>query len=614
MPSSRLSTISQPTSLPRIKNVSRPSSVPRVAPMSASRSSSATRVSNVRDTRSIGMRRYGSDNYLNTPSRFSTLSTPVGRSPAAVRHSVMPPDSTRKAKHENVLKVQEILQRDEAFYAELNLKNGLKSMTINQFYMIMKHFVRLTSGKELEAYIVNGDPHQGILNFMAQAEYPFTVNKSMLKTPNAPHTFDQVIVMLLWLGSVSSVSSVADDEQLVNQFLYTKDENFPNEEYTAMFSKGVQEGYLLWNNESEQHSTFLDHLTNGLIAEKLNHKVSSAAELQILTENLETKSKELADNPVQLNNIHQFEQLESKYIEYETKEHDLMKQIREMRDRLAAIRVNWNDKRLKVQQSQTKLNELANQIKNQEHSIGDYKKLAEEISTLKAGVGSVQTEIKLIRDEESNQQITRARLLKKVSESIAQINERGMQIVKLLNNTQLSISEQDMNKLHLPASPSVQQVQKVDEMLSYMFSAVNIQKHKLQLELDQIIRKLYAIRTETESLTKELEMAQKKYDKTVFENKVLEKTSTMKNKKSENCTRKLSKQVEDAKLKLKTLKSDIVAANARKCQLEGENAKIMAEGESQAMQIIGEKQRLANQMDELEKMVDQSLEGLDYPN
>lgn len=457
---SRLSNVTQIATNSRPSNVSRPSSVgPRVVPPSSvTRSSSANRQS--RDTigrSSGGLRRYGSDTYLNTPSRFTTMSTPLrGRSPA-VRHSLMPPDSSRKSKQENIIKLQEILQRDEGFYADLNLKNGcLKSMTINQFYMIMRRFVRLICGKDLESFITGGDPINGILNFMEQVSYPYAVNKSMLKTPNAPHTFDQIVVMLLWLGSVSSVSTIAADDSLLDEYLFVKDDQFPNEEYTSMFSKAVQEGYLLWNNESDEHTTFIDRLSDGLIAAKLNHKVESAAELQALTENLEMKSNELANNPVQLKNLHHFEELESKYVEYETMEHDLVNKLNEKRDRLAAVQVKWNDKRTKVQQSQSKIHALATQIQQQKFSISDYKKLAEQMYLMKAAVGTVQNEIKLIRDEESNQQITRARLLKKVSEAINKINERGMQIVKVLNNTQFKFSERESSMLHLPASPSVQ--------------------------------------------------------------------------------------------------------------------------------------------------------------
>lgn len=451
----RSSNVAQVATLSRPSYIARPSSI---APSSANRSSSATRPS--RDTMgrsSGGLRRYGSDNYLNTPSRFSTMSTPLrGRSPA-VRHSVMPPDSSRKSKHENILKVQEILQRDEAFYADLNLKNGcLKSMTVNQFYMIMRRLIRLICGKDLDTFITGGDPINGILNFMDQVQYPFAVNKSMLKTPNAPHTFDQIVVMLLWLGSVSSVSTVAADDSLLEKYLFVKDEQFPNEEYTSKFSMAIQDGYLLWNTESEEHSTFIDRLTDGLIAAKLNNTVETAAELKELTKNLEMKSKELADNPVKLYNAHHFEQLESKYVEYETMEHDLEDQLKDKRDRLAAIKVNWNDKRAKVQQSQSKIQALATKVQQQKHSIADYKKLAEQMSLMRTAVGAVQNEIKLIRDEESIQQIARARLIKKVSEAITKINERGMQIIKVLNNTQFKFSERELNMLHLPASPSVQ--------------------------------------------------------------------------------------------------------------------------------------------------------------
>ncbi|XP_055308632.1 kinetochore protein NDC80 homolog [Sitodiplosis mosellana] len=613
----RFSIVGRGATLSRPSHIPRPSSIgPRVVLLSsATRSSSGTRLS--RDTigrSSGGLRRYGSDNYLNTPSRFATMSTPLlGRSPA-VRHSVMPPDSSRKSKHENMIKVQKILQRDESFYADLNLKNGcLKTMTINQFYMIIRRFVRLICGKDLDTFIKGGDPINGILNFIESVEYPFVVNKSMLKTPNAPHTFDQIVVMLSWLGSVSSVSTIASDDSILDKCLFVKDEQFPNEEYTSMFSKAIQDGYLLWNNESDDHATFIDRFTDELIAAKLDHKVETAAELQSLTDNLKMKSKELADNPVQLNNLHQFEQLESKYVEYETMEHDLENQLKDKRDRLAAVQVNWKDIRAKVQQSQSKIQALATQIQQQEHSIADYRKLAENLSMMRTAVGTVQNEIKLIRDEDSIQQITRARLLKKVSEAINKINDRGMQIVKVLNNTQINFGEKELNLLHLPASPSVQLVKDVEQTLSHIFSVVKIQKHKTQIELDKATSKLNVLKAESEALTKEFDSIKKKYEKISFENEVLEKKSTIKNKKNESCTHKLTKQADEAKTKHSILKVKIAAAHAEQKRFEDENIKLMELAEAHAMKIIAEKQDLVNHLDELEKVLDGHLEGFDYP-
>lgn len=623
----RPSSSSQPTSVSRPSNVPRPSSTGLRSstigrPSSATRSSSATRASNSRrinqDTRdtfgrpSTGLRRYGSDSYLNTPSRF-TLSTPKGRSPA-VRQSVAPPDSSRKSKHENVLKVQEILQRDEAFYADLNLKNDcLKSMTTNQFYSIINRFARLISGKDLDAFMQSGDPLQGILNFMSQLQYPYTINRSMLKTPNAPHTFDHIVVMLLWLGNAGNIPFLASDDSFIDKFLYNQDQHFPTEEYTAMFSKAVQNGYLLWNNESDEHSEFLDQLTDGMVSAKLNHKVSSVAELEASTEKLRIKSRELAENPVQLNNVHHYEQLESKYIEYETKEHDLVNKLKEKRDRLAAIKVNWNDKRNKVEKSLGQMNELADQIHNQRFSIDEYKKLSQDMALIKAAADTIRAEVKMIRDEESNQHINRARLLKKVSEAIAAINDRGMRIVKIINNTRLKVSEQDLNKLHLPSSPTIEQVQALDRMLSHILSVVKVQKHKAQIELDKANGKLNVLKAESASLTKEFQCTQKKFKEATFEREVVEKKSVMKSKKHENCTLKLVKQADDAKIKIEDLKQNIAAAHEKRKQLEKEISKLMDDAETQSMVIIQEKQRALQKIDAIEKSLNEPLDALGYP-
>lgn len=588
---------------------------------SSARSSSASRPSSVRRPTyelretsgrpSNGLRRYGSDTHLNTPSRF-TMSTPIGRSPA-VRHSVMPQDSSRKAKHENLLKAQEMLQRHEGFYADLNLKNGLKNMTTNQFYSIINYFVRLISGKELDAFIRNGELIDGILNFVNQIDYPYSISKSILKTPNAPHSIDNAVLLLLWLGECSNVKNIASDNSFIESYLSVHDEAFPNEEYTAMFSAEIPEGYRLWNNESEEHSTFIDRLTDGLISSKLNYKVSSASELITMTKNLKTKSKELADNPVKLNNLHEFEQLESKYIEYETKEHDLIAQIKEKQDRLAAVRVNWNDKRSKVQHKQGTMNELATQIKNQRHTIADYRKLQEEMSLLKSAIATISAEVKLIRDEESNQKIIQARLVKKVSEAITSINCRAMQIVKIINKTHLKVSEREANRLHLPPSPNLQQVNELERMLGHILSLVKVEKHKVQLELDSLTGQLDVLKSKSDSLQKEHANIKKKSEKLASELVVSEKKLAMESKKHENCIRKLSQEVEDAKAKYEALKVQVQAAYEEGKELEKQNIKLMEDGESKAAQIIEAKQEVVCHLDELNKIVDQRLEGLDYP-
>lgn len=616
----RMSCIPQPSSVLRPTSRARPSHLMR--PLSATRSSSATRASSAKRTNqemrdtfgrpsSGGLRRYGSDSYLNTPNRF-TMSTPMGCSPA-VRHSVVP-ESSRKTKHENIMKVQDILQSDAAFYGDLNLKNDcLKSMTTNQFHMIVNHFARLICGKGLDAFIQNGDLLQGILNFMNQLQYPYTINKSMLKTPNAPHTFDHVVVMLLWLGEGSNVSHYASDDAFINKCLVKQNSEFPNEEFTAMFSNAIQEGYVLWNGESDEHSMFVDQLTDGMIGAKMGHKVSSIADLNTLAERLNVKSKELTDNPVQLENVHYFEQLESKYVEYETKEDDLINQLKVNRDRLAAVKVNWTDKRTKMQASTDKMNELADQIRNQKYSIYEYKKLSQEMSSLRSSVDSVRAEVKLAQDDQSNQLVTQARLVKKLSEAITAINHHGLQVCKIINDSQLEIGEKELKKLHLPPNPTLHQVETVKQMLSHIFSAVKGEKHNAQLKLQEVSAELNVLKAKATILNKDYENKLKMLKDASAEGEVLNKTHFMKNRKNHNYTQEWIKKTDDKKATIDRLKRDIASEEQRKAQLEEENVKLMKNGEEQAAKIIEEKQRICNAFDEAEKTLDKVLQDFNYP-
>lgn len=643
----RQSTLAVPSSVPRSSNIARASSTGKLAqtrarstsinrpssatrPTSATRPSSATRSSNHKRLQhemnggdwtfgrqsSIGLRRYGSDSHLNTPTnRFGAFSTPIRR-PSAALDSARKTDNNnlRQTRNENIAKVQEYLQRDANFYGDLNLRNDcLKSMTAAQFYAIINHFARLITGKKIDAFIHCSDPLEGILEFMRQLNYPYTVNKSMLKTPNAPHTFDNVMIMLRWLGDACDIPYLASDDTIIDACLLKHDQCLPNAEYTADFSKAVQHGYSLWNNESDDHTALMDGLVDKLISTKLNGKVSTVAELDSLTERLKIKSKELRSNPVRLHNVHQYEQLESKYTDYETKEHDLMNQIEERQDRLAAITVSWNDRLNKMKQSNNQMTKLANQIRNQRYNIDEYKKLSQDMVSLRVATETIRSEIKSVEGEESNQQIIRARLLKKCSEAITAINERAIEIVKLLKSAQLLIdSNIDLNDLHLPPNPTVRQVQTLDCLLSKIFSMVKIEKIKIRMELDQTNLTWKARKAESQMLAKDFDSAQKKYKEKCFELGVNEKKSIMKNKKNENCARKLNEQAAGSKAELDELKQQIDETNSKIKRMEEENVRYMKDGEAVAMEIIQEKKRMVQRLDELEKQLNEAMDEMNF--
>lgn len=521
-------------------------------------------------------------------------------------------NTARQLKNENISKVQEYIQRDANFYADLALRNDcLKQMTAQQFFMIVDHFSRLITGKKLDTFIHSGDPAEGVLEFMRQLNYPFTVNKSMLKTPNAPHTFDNVVMMLRWLGEISEIPYLGADDAFIDGFLLHQDKCLPNAEFTAEFSKSVQRGYSLWNNESEEHTALMDGLTDHLVCAKLDGKVNTVAELNALTDRLDAKSEELRANPVRLHNVHQYEELESKYTEYETKEHGLINEIEERRDRLAAITVNWTDKCNKVKQSQSQMSRLAKQIHNQPHSIDGYKKLSQDMVLLKKAIETLRSEIQKIESDEANQQIVQARLLKKCSEAIIAMNERAIKIIKMLKNAHIRIEDKiDLNDVQLPPNPTPRQAQKVVNILSKIYSVVKIQKINIQIELERTSITLKTRKTESHLLDKNYEAAQKKYKHKCFDLEANEQKMVMKNKKNENCARKVSQQTEGSKSELDELKLQIQEVSGQNKQMQEENARFMEEAEAKSKEIIEMKQLVVQHLDALEKELDKAIDEM----
>jgi hypothetical protein len=126
------------------------------------------------------------------------------------------------------------------------LRNGIKSMSTKQFVVVIIHFIKLIAGNR--CHIAAENYVDSVSAALADLEYPYTVNKSWLKTPNAPHSYNQLVVLFSWLlGFVQEENFIEEFESANNMVV---GDSFPDIESLKSFMTSTKEGNIFFCNIS----------------------------------------------------------------------------------------------------------------------------------------------------------------------------------------------------------------------------------------------------------------------------------------------------------------------------------------------------------------------------
>lgn len=576
-------------------------------PSTSGRASSVTRQRPLSSERlsvpSSSLRRYGSDTYLNTPN---FMMTPMGKSPSA-RHSVVP-ESSRRAKHENSLKLQEILRSDDRFYGELNLQSGLKSMTSKQFLLIISYFVKSITGKDMAALFPKGDPLDGIIKLLRDLGCPYIINKSMLRTPNAPHTFDQIVVLMLWLSEYITIPRKVSDVGHMSVEEFTRDEQLPNHEYTARFSQAMQKGFQLWNSESDEFATLQNQLVDDFIAVKLSNKVRSAAELNDMTDILKLKIRDLESYQIAMPDEQHFARVRNEFESLDQMKKNLWHELDGNRQTLDTIGMIWKTKEANLKQKQEKLKSIKHQIATQSVTVDEFKELGHKIAVAKNAVCAVEREVQLLRDEEVAVSTQHARLLKKVSDAIPKLNQHNKQIIEMVEQSQLPIIDRRlMDGLFLKPNPTMEQIADINKSLGSISTLVNIHKHTTQSNIKKANDQLELLRFKENAMQKEQQKLRESFDAVSSRKQTIEKKIETKERKYKDTITIASEKLQKMNAEYEEIEIRITDAQNKSDQLMDENERILVEGEKKMADLKAQKEQILDQMNQFEKELEEKI-------
>lgn len=511
------------------------------------------------------------------------------------------PDSSRKAKLENSQRLLEVLQQTGDFYTHLGLQNGIKSITSRQFMQVLEYFIKEIGGKDLQAIAGKGDVHDAIIQFLKTMKCPLMINKSMLKTPNTPHTIDLMVMLLLWLSAYlpESIDSNAQEHFML-----------PNEE---MFSLAAMKGFELWNKESDEFMVLQDQLVDNYISDATHNNVDSAEQLIEMTKTLRVNSAELRQTSTAIPNEQYVDDLESQFLSIEQQQVEMVNLREEKRSLMAEALREWDEKNKKLVEKQRNVNNLRETVHQQNHSRSELEELAKELALCNTSLAILNAEIIDVKAVESSQLINRARSLNEFTKMIPQLNKLLDQLIKSIKRTNMRIDDEVLNGLWIDSSISamtVEHIAKIDSILDKIDTRINTNFSSLQIRKDLTTVEIASLKNEKSMAVKQLQDLREKHRRYLSEIEMLNGVFKMNEKKLENVIARLSESNTAYEVEINGKKDEITNTKAKIVEAEEKIRQSMEEGERDARARIAVVNEASAQIDELDAELDEMFGDL----
>lgn len=434
----------------------------------------------------------------------------------------------------------------------------------------------------------------------------------MIKTPNAPHTFDQIVILLLWLSDFLHAGTDSLEQEMDSNLFFSHDEELPNQDYSIYFSKAMMNGFQLWNKESDEFIALQNDSVDKFVCSSLNNKIESVDKLIEKTVQLKERTKELKKLPTTIPNEQYVEKLETEFMKHQTHEQKLCEELKVKQDRLVSVNVLWEEKMKKFHSKEQAVNDLKETIKKQVKNINEYKELAFQITQLKAILSATETEANKLRTNEETIMIERARLLQQSSTAIPLLNEHINRIATIIKNSNVKINPNALASLTINLEGiELKHLHEVNAVFKKIEIKVKEYTNKTQLDVERLKNELVKLTNEKDILVNDLEKLKIKYKKCTSDEQIIDKMLKMKAKKHENFVADMNQKSKENQTKYETLQTEINTSKERIKQIELEIDEKMNQFEKHTMAVIQAKREAIENLQETDKILDQIIESSD---
>ncbi|XP_052894929.1 uncharacterized protein LOC128302209 [Anopheles moucheti] len=294
---------------------------------------------------------------------------------------------------------------------------NIKAMSMKQFLIIIAHLLRQIGGTR---YKIGANFIDDIMKAITELQCPFTVNKSMLKTPSAPHSIQQVVTMLSWLIQLAAPAALSS-EWAPN---YDHASEFPSADYTQFFFQSAIESFHLWNlKREEEFGAQVEAMVDRLVADKTGGL--SQEQVRVRTEEIRKQLKAIDSDRSQGKTREQsFDGVQREVLEKQR----LVKQMSEETKRLSK---QYEHLEHEYYQRQDQYYDCENAIRKVKEQLAHQQMTTRERDDLRALIAqgrnlivAKRNAITSLDEESSDHQITLSRLIKQKINFISELNTK----------------------------------------------------------------------------------------------------------------------------------------------------------------------------------------------
>lgn len=424
----------------------------------------------------------------------SQSATPASRTPLRSNENIPIPSTVEKDKPplENrewmmaqCERICDYLETIPDLPQEFVERRNLRAMSTKQFLVIMNHLFRQIGGNR---YKLGTNFIDDIMKTMIELEYPYTINKSMLKTPNVPHSVNHIIVMIGWLVQLvppinHEISHLKRDVDLVDEF--------PNCEFQNFFFAKVQDGFSVWNlQKMDEYGAVVEELTDKLVEARTNGL--NQRQVQDRIGQLEQEYQDLNNRTVQQGR----EQSMDAFVETIQDQQELRKKLQE-EVKTIQKQANKLDKEYYLRQDdyyarEKSLEELKQQIKIQQVDATERDEIINTISTNKNLLTAKRLTVSNLEQSSYDHQIVVSRLIKQKYNVISNLNtslHKMANTLKPLINFEapmLDLKTENYEELYLNIQNIKTQLQRVLSEQASIYSQLNEEQCTLERQLSDL--------------------------------------------------------------------------------------------------------------------------------
>lgn len=517
----------------------------------------------------------------------------------------------RKACADNVQKIIRVLQYDPVFFHRLNLSvnNGLKSMSAKQFIDIIAHFIGIVSGKTINTNRPS-DCETDVLNFIKSLGYSTPVSKSWLKTPTAPHAYSECVALLAWM---SDLVCPEDDEHTMDAFYSNEcDADFPNVEFTKLFSKEIQNGFRVWNGQDDDgFDRWIQKLVEEHVIASMKYRVRNCNELNELTIGMTNSIAQLKEVDDTVPNEGLFETMAERMHHSETLLKTLTKNIAVKSEKLASIDLVYRDQQLAIAVKQQIIEKKQQTLSKQQYNIDDYKLAEEKLAVLMRTIELRRKEIETINNDSRTYQLHMARLMQQKNDAIAKLNRIGFKMTQIILLSKLDDAF-DANAIQIDSNAANDAVRSVCKTIELLIKSIESQKQRNILGIEQKKLQLSKLRLLGNHHNDRCEAAKAKFQKLKEQLNTANSLFFQRQESCENTIREAEKQLEWIIGERHTLSDQIDACKARLKLVQQENVSILHDGERKAAELIEIKSKMIENLDEAIAYIDETVKWLNW--